>query len=66
MNRWACILLFVALLVGMTVAAYLWAHHTYTVGVDFNFKAIALAISAVAVALAASMFIWRMWSMRNK
>jgi len=66
MSRWAYIFLFVALLVGMTVAAHLWASHTYTVGADFNFKAIALGISAVAVALAAAMFIWRLWSIRNK
>jgi hypothetical protein len=63
MNPWALILLLIALLVGTTGAFYLWAHENYTVGVDFNFKAIALAISAAAISAAVGMFIW--WLFRR-
>jgi len=45
-------------LVGTTVAACLWAHHNYKVGVDFNFKPIALARSAAAILIVADMFFW--------
>jgi hypothetical protein len=65
MNPWALVLLLIALLVGATVATYLWAHQNYTVGVDFNFKAIALAISAAAIAVAAGMFIWKLFRRRK-
>lgn len=61
MNPWALVLLLVALLIGATVAFSLWAHQNYTVGLDFNFKAIALAISAVAISAAAGMFIWKLF-----
>ncbi len=61
MSPWALILLLITLLVGTSVAAYLWAHHNYTVGVDFNFKAIALALSAAAISAAVGIFIWRLF-----
>ncbi len=54
--------LLTVVLVGMTYAAYLWLHKTYTGGVDFNFSAICLAIAAMVITLGAASFVLRRMS----
>ena len=55
MKRWLPLAAGVLLISGvLATAGFVWLHHTYTVGIDLNLKA--LAVLAAAIVLACGIF----------